>query len=314
MGPHLPDVMVATTSAAHSGPITGEHNDRGTVPSMSRVALAVFLTAIAAACSTTQESPATEEPASDVDGTRATLSHVFDGDSIEVDIEGRAEEIRLVGINAPEADECFGERARGALVAYVDGESLVLVAGSDSDSDSDQYGRLLRYVYVGGENINGRLLADGNAVTLQGDHRYNEAFVEIGNLAADGSYGMWAANACGPPPPPGMSIVEVQHNPPGPDDEHLNDEYVRIMNGGNSVVELSGWTLRDESSQNRYLFGATTLASGSSVTVETGCGNDQPDTVHWCANRSVWSNGGDTVILQDTYGNIVDWWRYAGSR
>jgi micrococcal nuclease len=242
------------------------------------------------------------------DGTRATLAHVFDGDSIRVEIEGRTEEVRLIGVNAPEEDECFGERARDALIAYLDGKDVRLVDGSDSDRD--QYGRLLRYVYVGGENINGRILADGNAVTLQGDHRYNVAFAEIRSLAADAGDGMWAADVCGPPPAPGMSIMEVRHNPPGPDDEHLNDEYVTIANDGEDVIDLTGWTLRDESSQNRFVFGDVVLAPGGSVTVRTGCGSDRPDTAYWCAARSIWSNTGDTVMLQDTHGNVVDWWTY----
>ena len=277
---------------------------------MLRIALIVLLAAIATACSATSESPSTPGPMPDPAGTRATLAYVFDGDSIEVVITGRTTEIRLIGINAPEGDECFGERARGALVAYLDGENLVLVAGSDSDTD--QYGRLLRYVYVGGENINGRMLADGNVVTLQGDHRYNETFVEIGNLAVDAGYGMWAADACGPPPTPGMSIVEVQHNPPGPDDERLNDEYITIANDGQDIIDLTGWTLRDESSQNRFVFGGISLAPGGSITVRTGCGTNQTDTVHWCAGRSIWSNTGDTVMLQDTRGNVVDSWTYRG--
>ena len=260
------------------------------------------------ACSASSDPPSVEEPVPEPEGTRATLAHVFDGDSIEVEIGGRTEEVRLIGVNAPERDECFAERARSALIAYLNGVDVTLVDGSDSDKD--QYGRLLRYVYVGGENINGRMLADGNVVTLQGDHRYNEAFVEIGNLAAGAGDGMWAADACGPPPAPGMSIVEVQHNPPGPDDEHLNDEYVTIANDGDDEIDLVGWTIRDESSQNRLMFGAVVLTPGDSVTVRTGCGSDRPDTVHWCAGRPIWSNTGDTAMLQDTHGNIVDWWRY----
>jgi len=280
---------------------------------MVRTGLVSLLIVIGvSACSASSNPQSVEEPVPEPDGTRATLAHVFDGDSIEVEIEGRTEKVRLIGVNAPEGDECFGERARGALFAYLDGKDIKLVDGSDSDRD--QYGRLLRYVYVGGENINGRMLADGNAATLQSDHRYNDAFVEIGSLAADAGDGMWAADACGPPPVPAMSIVEVQHNPPGPDDEHLNDEYVTIANDGDGDIDLVGWTIRDESSQNRLVFGAVVLAPGGSVTVRTGCGSDRPDTVYWCADRSVWSNTGDTAMLQDAYGNVVDRWTYADTR
>ena len=52
------------------------------------------------------------------------------------------------------------------------------------------------------------------------------------------------------------------------------------------------------------------LERGESVTVLTGCGEDRGDAVFWCADRSVWSNGGDTAILQDRHGNVVARWMY----
>lgn len=270
----------------------------------SLVSLLIMICATACAVSSGPQSVGEPEPK----GTAAAVTHVFDGDSIEVEARGRSDEIRLIGINAPEGDECFGEPARAALAAYLDGKDVVLVDGTDRDMD--QYGRLLRYVFVDGENVNGRMLADGNAVTLQGGHRYNEAFVEIGNLAVAAGDGMWAADACGPPPAPGMSIVEVQHNPPGPDDENLQEEYVTIANDGDGDIDITEWTLRDESSQNRYVFGSVALSPGDRITVRTGCGTDRSGTLHWCSDRSIWSNAGDTVMLQDAHGNIADRWTY----
>lgn len=272
------------------------------------VSLLFMIGATACAISSDPENTEEPEPGPKPEGTTATVTHVFDGDSIEVETEGRTDEVRLIGINAPEGDECFGDSAREALLVYLEGREVSLVDGSDRDVD--QYGRLLRYVYAGSENINGRMLADGNAVTLQGAHRYNDAFVEISNLAADAGYGMWAADACGPPPTPGMGIVDVQYDPPGPDDEHLDDEYVRIANRGEDIIALTGWTLRDESTQNRFVFGHDTLAPGDAITVTTSCGTDRADTLHWCSDRPIWSNDGDTVMLQDTSGNVADWWRY----
>ncbi|MCL1693630.1 MAG: lamin tail domain-containing protein, partial [Actinomycetia bacterium] len=260
------------------------------------IAFAVVLGAVGCA-----DSGGSEDGA---EGTSARLVYAFDGDSIEVETGGQTEEVRLLGINAPEGDECFGDEARDALIDLLDGHDLVLV--EDPADDTDRYGRLLRFVYVNGENVNGRMLADGYSVTLQGDHRYNDEFVEIGNLAADAGLGMWAPDACGPPPPPGASIITVEHDPPGPDDERLNDEYVEISNEGTKPLNLAGWTLRDESSQNRYVFNGLNLKPGTSVTVRTGCGEDRPNTVYWCSEQSIWSNDGDTVILQDRHGNVAD--------
>jgi micrococcal nuclease len=276
---------------------------------MVRTGLVFLLIVVCvSACSRSPEPQTVDEPTSVPDGTTATLTAVIDGDSVEVEVEGRTEQIRLIGINAPEGDECFGERARDALVAHLDGEDIDLVDGSDVDTD--QYGRLLRYIYVGGENINERMVAEGNALTLQGNHRFNEAFVEIGNLAAASGNGMWAPDACGPRPAPVMRIVEVEYNPPGPDEDRLNDESITITNEGDNGINLTGWTLRDESSQNRYVFGDIVLPPGGSVTVRTGCGTDGPGTAHWCSDRPIWYNTGDTVMLQDEHGNMADRWTY----
>ena len=279
---------------------------------MVRGLLAVALVLVTSSCAGSGAALTPPSDLPDVEGTPARLIHVFDGDSMEVDVDGRVEEVRLLGINAPEGDECFGDQARDALIDLLDGHDLVLV--EDPTGDSDRYGRLLRFVYVDGENVNGRLLAEGYAVTLQGDHRYNNEFVEIGNLAAGATLGMWAPDACGPTPPPGATITEVEHDPPGPDDERLNDEYIAISNEGTKPLNLSGWTLRDESSQNRYVFGGINLKPSASVTVRTGCGKDRANTVYWCSERSVWSNGGDTAILQDRHGNVADRWTYTSNQ
>ena len=279
---------------------------------MSRRLFVITLVLVASACAepTVHGTALSERPAAE--GTVGRLVHAFDGDSMEVDIGGTVEEVRLVGINAPEGDECFGDRALDALIGLTADHDLVLV--KRSGDDVDQYGRLLRYVYVDDESVNGRMLADGGAVALQGDHRYNDKFVEIGNLAAETMLGMWAPDACGPTPPPGATISDVEHDPLGPDDEHLNDEYVTITNDGVKPVNLAGWTLRDESSRNRYSFKGSNLKPGEYVTVRTGCGEDRSDTVYWCSERSVWSNDGDTAILQDRHGNVADRWTYARDR
>ena len=273
---------------------------------MLRRSIAIALVVVLATAACTDSGASTDGPK----GTAATVVYVFDGDSMEVDVDGRTEEVRLLGINAPEGDECFGDEARGALIDLIAERDLVLAKGSGDDID--QYGRLLRYVYVDDESVNGRMLAEGNAVTLQGDHRYNDEFVEIGNLAAGAMFGMWAPDACGPAPPPGATITSVEHDPPGPDDAHLNDEYVTISNEATKPLNLAGWTLRDESSRNRYSFRGLNLNPGQNVTVRTGCGEDRNDTVYWCSERSIWSNDGDTVILQDRHGNVADRWTYAG--
>lgn len=73
---------------------------------------------------------------------------VIDGDTIEL---GGGEKMRYIGIDAPETVDprrpmqCFGSAATARNRELVEGK---LVRISKDVSDRDQYGRLLRYVYV----------------------------------------------------------------------------------------------------------------------------------------------------------------------
>jgi len=171
--------------------------------------------------------------------------------------------------------------------------------------NTDRYGRLLRYAMLDGDSINERMLGTGNAVTLQTDHPLAEEYFDIGEAAAEHHLGLWAADACGPPPPGDIAFTIVEYDPPGPDGDRLNGEYVTIANASADPVDVTGWVLRDESSHNRYRFDGLTMRPGASVTVRTGCGVDTGDTVFWCSDRPIWSNGGDTAILQDRNGTVV---------
>lgn len=86
-----------------------------------------------------------------------------------------------------------------------------------------------------------------------------------------------------------------------------------IGNDSDDVVDLSGWILRDESSSHRFEFPlGERLEPGQNLTIRTGCGNDRGEDRYWCAEDAVWSNGGDTVILQTAAGTVVDRARYPG--
>ena len=273
--------------------------------------LGVLLLTLAACQSiddSTTSAPAGTSPP-DPRGDPATVAFVFDGDSFEANVGGQIEEVRLLGINAPEKDECFGDEGRNALDAELGDGEIVLVAGGGEDRDD--FGRLLRYVWVDGRNVNEAMLFDGHAVAVHGDHPLSDSFSAAGEEAAFAEIGMWNPAACGPAARSGIVIAWVEYNPPGPDDEVLNDEYVEIVNEGSVVVDLAGWTLRDESSQNRYAFDRS-LPAGERVLVRSGCGDDRGEDVYWCAEHPIWSNGGDTAILQDGHGNVVFWRAYRG--
>ena len=86
------------------------------------------------------------------------VTRVVDGDTLEL---GSGETVRLVGIDTPEVGECGYDRATAALARLVSGKQVRLVR---SDEDRDHYGRLLRYVDLGGTDAGLRQIRNGLAI------------------------------------------------------------------------------------------------------------------------------------------------------
>ncbi len=289
-----------------------------------RITALILLTLLVASCEpTTDPTPtAVEPPLTADDGTAgvtatspsgdvATVSHVFDGDSLIAIVDGQESEIRLLGVNAPEGSECHGDVARSTLEQLLESGEITLVADGEHE---DQFGRLLRYIYVDGLNVNLALIANGDATTIQGDHSLDTEFATVADAAAAAGLGMWADDACGSSNPPDhVKIADYVYNPSGRDSENSNGEWIAIANTADESVDLGGWILRDESTQHRFVFPEVfTLGPAQEVLVHSGCGADGTSDLYWCAGDPVWSNGGDTVILQLADGTVVARDRFSG--
>jgi micrococcal nuclease len=254
-------------------------------------------------------STAPVEPTGSAAGVPAELLTVFDGDTLLVRLAGTQEEVRLLGINAPEREECFGPASREAAAALLRATPLLVeVVG-----ERDQFGRLLAYAYAGGALVNLALVTGGYALGLQTGHPRLAEFRAAEEAAFNAGTGLWAPAACGPPIGATLTLADIEPDPSGPDQDDLNGEWVLVANDGPEAADLSGWVLRDESSQNRYRFpDGFSLAPGADVAVHTGCGEDGPGRLHWCAPGPVWNNGGDTALLLDPAGNIAARLPYGG--
>lgn len=99
-----------------------------------------------------------------VDGQPAQVVNVIDGDTIDVMIDGQPETIRYIGVDSPETNSQLGQDAAAANNALVAGETVYLLPDV---TDRDQYGRLLRYVYlVDGRMVNQELVGLGHALSV----------------------------------------------------------------------------------------------------------------------------------------------------
>jgi micrococcal nuclease len=95
------------------------------------------------------------------------VTHVVDGDTIRVALGGRAERVRLIGLDAPEIAhapqpaECFGPAAFRFTRRSLDGRSVAIEFDVER---RDRFGRLLAYVFHRGRLFNGTLVSRGFAV------------------------------------------------------------------------------------------------------------------------------------------------------
>lgn len=135
--------------------------------------------------------------------TRAEVVRVVDGDTIIVRIGSREERLRYIGIDAPESVapnqpvECWGPEAARANQEIVGGETVYL---ERDVSGRDRFGRLLRYVYVKGQQgelelVNRLLVERGYAFarSFPPDVRYDDELRAAEQSARTSSVGMWTA-------------------------------------------------------------------------------------------------------------------------
>jgi len=259
----------------------------------------------------TPTSPATTGAATTgtAPGVPVELITIFDGDTLLVSLDGVEEEVRLLGINTPEREECFSSEARQATSSLVAAGPLTIEAAGERD----QFERLLGYAYADGALVNQALIEGGYALALQSDHPRRAEFLAAEDEAYSAGAGLWAAGACGAPSPAALALVDIEPDPPGPDEDDLNGEWVLLANEGTETADLTGWVLRDESSQNRYRFpDGFLLDAGEAVAVHTGEGGDGPADLYWDADGPVWNNGGDAALLLDPAGNVAARLRYSG--
>lgn len=120
---------------------------------------------------------------------QALVARVIDGDTIEL---ANGSRVRYLGIDTPEEGEFYGAEASARNRELVQGKVVELQRGK---RDTDEFGRLLCYVYVDGVFVNAELVAQGYAMAyiFDPDERYSQVLVQLEQYAKMSKRGLWRA-------------------------------------------------------------------------------------------------------------------------
>ena len=132
--------------------------------------------------------------------TNAAMISVVDGDTIDVDIEGHRERVRLIGIDTPETKkpntpvQCYGPEATKFTKSML-GKGALLHLERDVVA-RDDYGRMLAYVYLAGDGtfVNMAIIRQGFArvLTIRPNAAHADEFGAAARSAQADNIGLWA--------------------------------------------------------------------------------------------------------------------------
>lgn len=185
----------------------------GTRPDVGRIATVVAV--LAAAVAVTVWSGALDSSGGgSADAGEGVVVRVIDGDTVDVDVGGTEERVRLIGVDTPESVapdrpvQCFGAEASARTAELLPAGTAVRL--ERDEVSRDRYDRLLAYVYRVDDEllVNLDLIEGGfaDAVTYGDNEALYDTFVAAESTARADGVGLWSV--CGGPdvdiaPPPG---------------------------------------------------------------------------------------------------------------
>ncbi len=135
-----------------------------------------------------------DQPDRPVGITTGEVTWIADGDTIDVDTENGVVEVRFLGVNTPEKDECYGDEPLQYLIDNIKGETVGLEI-----ADEDQFGRTLTSVWLDDELINLTLVKEGYAIAMTpgSSDPHGSILLAAEEQAFDSGQGLWSSGACG---------------------------------------------------------------------------------------------------------------------
>ena len=113
---------------------------------------------------------------------------VSDGDTVKVlDAGKKQHRIRLLGIDAPESNQAFGQKSKQYLSSLIFNKNV-----SITYKEKDQYGRILGTIFYENENINLKMVQAGLAWHYVYFAKDNKELAEAEAAARKEKLGLWA--------------------------------------------------------------------------------------------------------------------------
>ena len=137
--------------------------------------------------------PASDSQSFPSSKNQVVLTKIVDGDTVKVLLEDTEQSVRLIGINAPEANDCRGDWSRTEMEKLLTGQTVFLEE-DPTQGDKDKYDRLLRYIHTGsGLNVNAEMVEIGAAkeYTYDKDYKYKRMFIDAQDTAKINKLGVW---------------------------------------------------------------------------------------------------------------------------
>lgn len=125
---------------------------------------------------------------------------VEDGDTITVDMNGKNEKVRFIGVDTPEtkdprkAVQCYGKKAAEFTKTQINNKRVRLEA-DEQNTNRDRYNRLLRYVYLpDGILLNAEIIKQGYGFAYTSfPFTKKDEFKKLEDYAREKNIGLWAS-------------------------------------------------------------------------------------------------------------------------
>jgi len=119
--------------------------------------------------------------------------YAIDGDTIAI----QDQHVRVLQVDTPEMGECYADQARQFTQEFLGKRASLTLRADPTLDKSDKYGRSLRYVFKGKENLSLELVRRGYAKPMffNGiEGRYADLIMKYASQAKAKRLGLWKCN------------------------------------------------------------------------------------------------------------------------